>query len=166
MFWNEKIEVIKAIYSQNEFLASRIDFKNIKRTVESKYIVRPEDYYQPNTYLGTYMNWWKHLNKTYEAIIPYRFDKFIDTFLYPEHHFWVGYEFGVSGGVLLYKATPKVIKHLSAIGQTWTRTFYIIHLKYDFIIGINIRHDGSHIVYSGNDVMKDRLSKQFENTIK
>ncbi|MFK7947045.1 MAG: hypothetical protein AB8G11_05600 [Saprospiraceae bacterium] len=159
MLWHEKIAIIKETYSQEAFLASRVGFKKIKKTIESKFIVRPKDYYHPNIYLGAFRDWWKHMDKTYEAIIPYRFDKFIDTFLYSQHQFWVGYELGE---VVLYKATPKVIKHLSTIGQTWTRTFFIIHQKYDFIIGLNIRHDGTHIIYAGTDKMKQRLKNQFD----
>lgn len=162
MVWYEKIELIKATYPQDEFQASRIGFINIKKTIESKFIVRPENYYHPNTYLGAYKNWWKHLDKSYEKVISYRFDKFMHTFLYPKHHFWVGYEFEPDGSIILYKATPKVIKHLTSIGRTWTDTVFIIHQKYDYIIGLNIRHDDIHIIYAGTDKMKQRLMNQFE----
>ena len=157
MFWNEKIDIIQQTYSKDEFSVPTIGRKKILRTIESKFIVRPESYYDSNEFLDVFMHWWRYFNKNYETITSYHFDDFFDRILHPQHHYWIAYELG--GSVMIYKATPKVIKHLTEIGRTWTNTLYVCHLKYDYIIGLNIRHDGSHIIYAGNEKMKTRLSQ-------
>ncbi len=138
MHWNEKIELLKQRFDTTQFSVPVRDRKQILRKIESKFIDRPENYHSSNPFNDRFCNWWMHftsgLNFTLDQneSIP----AFLTNHLDAGEWFWIAAEF--PDGILIYKSKLQPLIELITIGQTWTHTFHIIHLKFDFLVSLQM----------------------------
>lgn len=137
MFWNEKINLLQRNYTSDEFFVPNVDRKQILRKIESHFIKRTEEYYHSNDFTGRFSNWWQYLNCNEEWSIE-SFSS-LDTLFTDNRFYWIAGELGT--GVMIYKAKKSALLDLINIGRTWTRTFHVIDLKYDSMIGIRFKDD-------------------------
>jgi hypothetical protein len=138
MHWNEKIDLIKRHYSEEEFSVPHVDRKAILKKIESKFITRTPDYYDLNNHNTSFCTWWDHLNATSIQTLEIKPDlrTILNTLIHPNQHYWFACEF--IDGVLIYKAKKESIIELISIGQTWTKTFHLIALKYDSLLSVKL----------------------------
>ena len=148
MHWNEKIDLIKKKFSENDFSVPHVNRKKILRKIENKFISRPDDYYTLNNSQARFCNWWNHIKSPIEMNTDSDLHSFLKSTINSNEQFWIACEFTV--GVLIYKARLNAILNLISIGQTWTQTFHIIQLKYDFIVSFRIKEAEIEIKASGN----------------
>lgn len=137
MHWNEKINLVKEKYSQQEFSVPQVDRKSILRKIESSFIKRPKTYYDLNHTKLRFSNWWEHVGSEQELSIGRAYQHVLHQVLSEQERYWVAFEFE-HGEVLLYKATLSPILYLSSVGKTWTRIIHIIGMKYDYMISLNM----------------------------
>ncbi|MFK7972085.1 MAG: hypothetical protein AB8F95_17080 [Bacteroidia bacterium] len=143
MHWNEKIAAIKERFSEEEFSVPHVDRKRILKNIETIFIRREKGYYDLNNHNRPFCNWWDSINTTNEYAIEFNrnpIDK-IEGLIATNESFWIAGE--LPHGVMLYKAKKDAILELMSTGRTWTDTFYIIHLKYEYLI--SFKFDASRV---------------------
>lgn len=134
MFWEEKIDLMKKEFSVNEFSIPSVGRKQILRAIESKFIKRPPGYV--STASVPFLKWYEHFTSPNIKRAPYHYGTLLDNIIQPNTSYWIACEFGAE--ILIYKAQKEAIKLLMTIGQTWTHTFHIIELKYQFMCSCQI----------------------------
>ncbi len=139
MHWNEKIHQLKKQYSQEDFSVPHVDRKQVLKKIETKFVTRPSEYYNLNNATELFSNWWQHLNHSNELSSDVDLSIFLELILDRTDNYWIAAE--LEQGVFIYKGKRDPIHTLCNIGQTWTDSFYVIHLKYEFLIGIKL-HEG------------------------
>lgn len=160
MFWEEKINLAKKNFSPTKFKVPHVKRKEILKKIETKFIKRPENYYDANNaFYNRFSNWWENLKSPFEKNFSGTFEGLLDTLLEKNQHYWVAFEF--KDHILIYKATPEVILFLSSIAQTWTKTFHVIDLKYNFLIGIKLLDSGYHIKAIGDNLLLTKIKAHF-----
>lgn len=140
MHWNEKIDLIKKRYSDNDFSVPHLDRKGILRKIETKFISRAADYYDLNNSNVRFSNWWENISSTNEKSLEIKLlldelNKSIDK----NDRFWIAGEF--SQGVMIYKVNKDAAIELISIGKTWTDTFHLVHLKFEYMISIQFESE-------------------------
>lgn len=156
MLWNEKIDLIKKRYAATQFLVPHVNRKQIFRKIETEFIKRPASYYELNNQTTVFSNWWKSITCEEIRVKTDVLEKFISDVL--ENDFvWLMAEF--PSEVLLYKSTLKPLLDLIVIGQTWTRTFHVVHLKYQYMISFHLELGYVVIKLSGKQLHCDRLNE-------
>ena len=145
MFWNEKIDLIKKKYSNEDFSVPHVNRKEILRKIESKFIKRNEDYYDLNNSKKRFTNWWDNLKSNKETLIEGELKSNLEQFINTNQKYWFVCEF--SNQILVYKSKLSPIINLISIGHSKTNTFHIIEPKYDFFLGLRIEKDKITIRY-------------------
>ena len=138
MHWNEKINLIKKRYSEDEFSVPHINRKEILRKIETKFISKSADYYELNNNNERFSNWWDNIKITDQNSLETQMDLEVslDKLIGQNDTFWLAAEF--ADGIMIYKAKKDAALHLISIGRTWTNTFHLIQLKYEFLISFGI----------------------------
>lgn len=157
MYWNEKIDLIKKKYPHKDFSTPHVDRKEILKKIETKFIGRSKDYYDLNNFNNRFCNWWTEIKETtfvgseseIQSLLNFAFDK--------KEQFWIACEF--TDGIMIYKSKLEPALHLISIGQSWTDTFHVIQLKYDFIISIRFSNGELCMKSSGNNEFIERIKQ-------
>ena len=138
MHWNEKINLIKKRYSEDEFSVPHINRKEILRKIETKFISKSADYYELNNNNERFSNWWDNIKVMNETSLEIRNDlrSCLDELIDPINAYWIAAEF--ADGVMIYKANKDTAINLMLIGRTLTNTFHLIQLKYEYLISFRI----------------------------
>jgi len=138
MHWNEKVDLIKKKYSDTEFFVPHVARKKILRSIESRFIQRPPDYYDLNNSNERFCNWWANIKSTHEYSVPLESDPIlqISRLINPDETVWFAGE--ISGTIMIYRAKKNAILDLIASGSSWTETFHVIQLKYTYLTSFRI----------------------------
>jgi hypothetical protein len=139
MYWNETIDLLKKHYPAQAFSvpAAHLARKRILRQIETQFIRRPSHYYDLNNFTPRFSHWWHNVKATSDFTIESNLYVFLESVIDPDQSFWVVCEF--SGETRIYKAKLKPILSLIALSYSWTRTFHIVQLKYDYML--SLRYD-------------------------
>ncbi|NOQ71385.1 MAG: hypothetical protein GQ574_05265 [Crocinitomix sp.] len=146
MLWNEKIDLIKNNFSNTEFSTPTVKRKAILKKIETHFIRRPKAYYCLNNFNRPFNNWWEHLKSSETIISGNDFKTYLESSLEPESLYWIACEF--SDQILVYKSKLEPILDLIASGQTWTKTFHIIELKYVQMISLKVEKENLRIKHT------------------
>ena len=157
MHWNEKIDLLKKEFSDEDFSVPHVDRKSILRKIESRFISRPEDYYDLNNSAPRFSNWWDHIKYPLEMTINLDLPSFLKSSIGSEEHFWVACEF--EDRISIYKARLNAILDLISIGQTWTQIFHVIQLKYHFLLSFRMDQVEIKIKASGDREFEESLKR-------
>ncbi|MEM6378852.1 MAG: hypothetical protein AAF705_11580 [Bacteroidota bacterium] len=155
MHWNEKIDLLKKEFSDEDFSVPLVERKSILRKIENQFISRSEGYYNLNNANPRFCYWWNHIKSPIEANINSDLQSFLKSAINSGEQFWIACE--LSDGIVIYKARLDAILDLISTGQTWTRIFHIIQLKYRFLISIRIDKVEIEIKASGDRKFKEKL---------
>ena len=136
MNWNEKIDRIKKLYSHDKFSVPHINRKDILTQIETKFIKRSKNYYELNTYTGPFINWWTNINSSFNLTTTRSYESMITKLVRNDKNYWVACE--GNNLILIYKANLEALIDLCSIGQTYTKTYHIIDMKYNFMISFKI----------------------------
>ncbi len=159
MHWNEKIDVMKKTFSDEEFSVPHIDRKRILIEIENKFIARSYDYYSLNNHSITFGEWWDNIDKPIEINTRLQYSEILDILILPNEDVWIAAEFH-HGYILIYKAKLKALKYLIDIGRTWASKFHLIGVKYDCMFSLNITNNITQIkIADDNQTLKRRLVK-------
>ncbi len=141
MKWNEKIDLIKKEYSNDNFFVPNLNRKKILKKIESKFIKRDKGYYDLNNSNERFTAWWGNLNPTEEKLIFNDLESTLNYFIKVNTNkdYWIGCEF--SNQILIYKSKIQPIIRLISIGISKTNIFHIIGVKYDFCLSLKIEQD-------------------------
>lgn len=147
MNWNEKIDWIKRSYQDEDFSVPHIGRKGILRKIENQFIMRGKDYYDLNIYLSPFIAWWDHLKKPTEFRVTNDIGILLNKITCPYKDYWLACDF--TNQILIYKSKRSAALDLLTIGQTWSTTYYLIELKYEFLIGMRIEQEEILVRYCG-----------------
>ena len=153
MHWNEKIALIKQKYSDQDFSVPHVDRKEILRKIETKFIRRVKEYYDLNNFNERFSNWWADSKDPIEVTAASDIRTQLSSVLDQDERFWIACEF--PGKILLYKSTLAPALNLISIGQTWTQTFHVIQIKYDFMLSFRLVDGEIRMKSSGSDEFKE-----------
>ena len=157
MHWNEKIDLLKQKFSDEDFSVPHVDRKSILRKIESQFISRSEDYYDINNFNPRFCHWWDHIESPIETTIDLDFQSFLKSAIDSEDQIWIACEF--SNRIMIYKARLDAILALISIGQTWTQIFHVIQLKYHFLLSFKIDGIEIKIKASGDREFEEKLKR-------
>ena len=148
MHWNEKIDLIKRRYSDDEFSVPHVKRKEVLRKIESKFIKRSKEYYDLNSKNIRFSDWWEYLDSTKELVIQLEVKDLLKQIIKPNQKYWIACEF--PDQVLIYKSNLPAAIDLVSNGLAWTKTFHIIEQKYEFLLGLKLEEDKTTIKQVGN----------------
>src|SRR6187402_1930719 len=140
MTWEEKINLMKSWYSEDDFSVPGKYRKSLLRKIEVKFIAR-KDYHELNSPKYRYSNWWSNIRTSLDDSVEINSES-LSSFIDPNDSYWLACEF--SSSVIIYKAKKNAILTLIQMGRTWCDTFHLIQLKIDYLMGFTIEDDGSH----------------------
>ena len=75
MQWNEKINLLKKKYTQDDFSVPNVNRKAILRKIETKFVKRDDEYYHPNNLNERFSNWWEYLDSSEVELTNINFEK-------------------------------------------------------------------------------------------
>ncbi|MGB3849681.1 MAG: hypothetical protein WA958_06900 [Tunicatimonas sp.] len=157
MHWNEKIDLLKKEFSDEDFSVPHVDRKRILRKIESQFISRPEYYYDLNNSNPGFSHWWDHIKYPVEMTINLNWQSFLTSAIDLEDQSWIACEF--PDRIMIYKARLNAILYLISTGQTWTQNFHVIQLKYQFLLSVRIDKVEFKIKASGDEEFEERLKR-------
>lgn len=127
MFWEEKIDILKSRFSQEQFRVPFSDWHEIFKKIEAKYIRKESSHYQ-------FQNWSESLKEKIHIrnISSQDIDTEISK-LDSAQNYWVIIVFAdnPTSRQYIYDCSPEAIKAILSIAPA---DFYIGHKKYEWLI--------------------------------
>jgi len=127
VFWEEKVDILKSKFTQEQFRVPFSDWQEIFKKIEAKYIKKESSHYQ-------FQNWSESLKEKIHirSIACQDIDTEISK-LDRTQNYWVIILFAdnLSSRQYIYDCSPEAIKAILSIAPA---DFYIGHKKYEWLI--------------------------------